>query len=114
MAVGVAAAMTDLPRRADAGRPALRGGPAPRGRRPGPAAVIWGSVALFAVLFALFTYQLSAPSGPRQQVLVRKLVKRRVVTTVVPTPGASTVTAGPAVSSTESAAGATPVTTSAS
>jgi heme/copper-type cytochrome/quinol oxidase subunit 3 len=85
-----------------------------RPRRPGPAVVIWGSIALFAVLFALFTYQLSAPAQAPQQVLVRKLVKRRVVTTVVPTPGASTVTAGPAVSSTQSTSGATPVTTGAS
>ncbi|HET6569863.1 MAG TPA: hypothetical protein VFG58_00030 [Solirubrobacterales bacterium] len=83
-------------------------------RRPGPAAVIWGSVALFAVLFALFTYQLSAPAQPRQHVLVRKVVKRRVVTTVVPTPGESTVTSGPAVSSTQSTTGAAPVATSAS
>lgn len=83
-------------------------------RRPGPAAVIWGSVALFAVLFALFTYQLSAPAQPRQDVLVRKVIKRRVVTTIVPTPGESTVTAGPAVSSTQSTTGAAPVATSAS
>ena len=87
---------------------------AARARRPGPAAVIWGSVALFAVLFALFTYQLSAPTQPRRHVLVRKVIKRRVVTTVVPTPGESTVTAGPAVSSTQSTAGAAPVATSAS
>ncbi len=87
---------------------------APRARRPGPATVIWGSVALFAVLFALFTYQLSTPAQPRQDVLVRKVIKRRVVTTVVPTPGESTVTAGPAVSSTQSSAGAAPVTTAAS
>ncbi len=84
-----------------------------RPRRPGPAAVIWGSVALFGVLFALFTYQLSVPSQPQQQVLVRKLVKRRIVTTVVPTPGETAVTAGP-VSSTQSTAGAAPVTTGAS
>jgi len=76
--------------------------------------VVWGSIALFAVLFALFTYQLSAPSQPRQHVLVRKVVKRRVVTTVVPTPGESTVTSGPAVSSTQSTTGAAPVATSAS
>ncbi len=86
-----------------------------RPRRPGPALVIWGSIALFAILFALFTYQLSAPAEPTQQVLVRKVVKRRIVTTVVPTPGASTVTAGPAVSSTQSISGAAaPVTTGAS
>lgn len=82
-------------------------------RRPGPAGVIWASVALFAVLFALLTYQLSAPDGSRPETLVRKVVKRRVVTTVVPTPGASTVTTGP-VSSSESASGVAPVTTSAS
>ena len=85
-----------------------------RSRRPGPAAVIWGSIALFAVLFALFTYQLSTPSQPSQHVLVRKVVKRRVVTTVVPTPGESTVTSGPAVSTTQSTATAAPVATSAS
>jgi hypothetical protein len=86
-----------------------------RPRRPGPAVVIWGSIALFAALFALFTYQLSAPAGPSQQVLVRKVIKRRIVTRVVPTPGASSVTAGPAVSSTQSTSGAVaPVTTGAS
>jgi len=88
--------------------------PGGRTRRPGPATVIWGSIALFAVLFALFTYQLSAPGQPRQQVLVRKVVKRRVVTTVAPTPGESTVTSGPVVSATQPAAAAAPVTTSAS
>jgi hypothetical protein len=91
-------------------RPANR----PRARRPGPGVVIWGSIALFSILFALFTYQLSVPAQSRQHVLVRKVVKRRVVTTVVPTAGESTVTAGSAVSSTQSTAGAAPVTTSAS
>lgn len=86
-------------------------------RRPGPAAVIWGSLALFCVLFALLTYQLSANLGatataPRPT-LVRKVVKRRVVTTVVPTPGRSTVTAGP-VSTSETGAEAAPITTAAS
>jgi hypothetical protein len=75
--------------------------------------VIWGSIALFAALFALFTYQLSAPSPPAQRVLVRKVVKRRVVTTFVPTPGAATVTAGPVVSS-QSSSRVAPVTTGAS
>jgi hypothetical protein len=97
--------MTEVPSQPGAGG---------RSRRPGPAAVVWGSVALFAVLFALFTYQLGAPSQPRPHVLVRKVVKRRVVTTVVPTPGESTVTSGPAVSSTQSTAAAAPVATSAS
>jgi hypothetical protein len=76
--------------------------------------VIWGSVALFAVLFAMLTYQLSAPAAPSQpQALVRKVIKRRVVTTIVPTPGESTVSSGPVTSSGYSAAAA-PVTTSAS
>lgn len=101
-------------------RPASRGGPAPRSRRPGPAAVLWGSVALFAALFAFLTYQLSTGKGlslggatASRPVLVRKVVKRRVVTTIVPTPGRSTVTSGP-VSSSYSSSGAAPVTTSAS
>ena len=55
----------------------------PRTRRPGPALVIWSSVALFAVLFALLTYQLaSSQPPPPRPVLVRQVVKRRVVTTV--------------------------------
>jgi hypothetical protein len=83
-------------------------------RRPGPAVVIWGSIALFAVLFAVFTYQLSAPAAPARQVLVRKVVKRRIVTTVVPTPGVSTVTASGPVVSSQSTSGAAPVTTGAS
>lgn len=87
-------------------------------RRPGPAAVIWSSIAVFAVLFALLTYQLSANltagTAPRPT-LVRKVVKRKVVTTVVPTPGRSTVTAGPATTSESGAAAeAVPVTTGAS
>ena len=89
-----------------------------RPRRPSFAPVFWGSVALFAVLFALLTYQLSAASAPAPQpVLVRKVIKRRVVTTVVPTPGAASVSSGPVLTSSapvESSAGAAPVTTSAS
>ncbi len=89
-----------------------------RTRRPSPALVLWGSVALFAVLFAVLTYKLSAASAPApQQVLVRKVIKRRVVTTFVPAPGASTVTSGPVTTSSASAvsaSGAAPVTTSAS
>jgi len=87
-------------------------------RRPGPAAVVWSSIALFAVLFALLTYQLSsnlgATSAPPRPTLVRKVVKRKVVTTVVPTPGRSTVVAGPATTSESAAAEAAPVTTGAS
>jgi hypothetical protein len=88
-------------------------------RRPGPAAVVWSSIALFAVLFALLTYQLSTSLGagtasPRPT-LVRKVVKRKVVTTLVPTPGRSTVSAGPATTSESGAAlEAAPITTGAS
>ncbi len=86
-------------------------------RRPGPGAVLWGSLALFAVLFALLTYQLSAAptsgsttgSGP---VAVRKVIKRKVITTIVPTPGKNQVVSSPATSTVEAAP--EPVTTSAS
>ncbi len=92
-----------------------------RTRRPGPAAVLWGSVALFAVLFTLLTYQLSASAGPSlsgstaaaRPVQVRRVIKRRVVTTIVPTPGANTITSGP-VTSSVAASGTVPVTTGAS
>jgi hypothetical protein len=89
-------------------------------RRPSPAAVLWGSVALFAVLFALLTYQLSSGSDPSltgatatsAPIQVRKVIKRRIVTTIVPTPGVNSVSAGPASSSETGAS--EPVTTSAS
>jgi hypothetical protein len=84
--------------------------------RPGYAPVFWGAVALFTVLFALLTYQLSSstPAAPRP-VLVRKVVKKRVVTTVVPTPGATSVSSGPVVTAApEYAAEAAPVSTGAS
>lgn len=58
-----------------------------RQRRPPASAVFWGSIALFAVLFALLTYRLEAETAAKQQaaraVHVRKVIKRRVVTTVV-------------------------------
>lgn len=65
-----------------------------RRRRPSPRAVVVGSLALFATLLALLAYQLAidptfgatAASGRGQ---VRKVIERRVVTTVVPTPGES-------------------------
>ncbi len=70
-----------------------------RPHRPSSALVAWGSVALFAVLFALLTYQLSAsqPAPPRP-VVVRKVLKRHVVTTIVPTPGRNSVSSSGAVS----------------
>lgn len=90
-------------------------------RKPGPAAVVWGSIALFAVLFALITHQLSAglaaSSTATRPTLARTVVKRKVVTTVVPSPGRSTVTAEPAVTATptsEAAAEPAPIVTGAS
>jgi len=85
-----------------------------KARRPGPALVVWGSVALFAVLFALLTYQLSAsqPPAPRPE-LVRKVVKRRVVTTFVPSPGRNSVSASGSVAA-EASPAYEPVTTGAS
>jgi len=84
-------------------------------RRPSPALVLWGSIALFAVLFALLTYQLSAsrPAPPRP-VVVRKVLKRRVVTTIVPTPGRNSVSTSAAAVSGEASSAYAPVTTSAS
>jgi hypothetical protein len=80
--------------------------------------VFWAAVLLFAVLFAFLTYQFSIGKDPSlsgatasRPVQVRKLIKRRVVTTIVPTPGANTVTSGPATSSSYSSGA---VTTSAS
>ena len=83
-----------------------RAGPNKRGRagRPSLAPVIWGSVSLFAVLFAFLTYQLTAGRDPSlsaaggastRPVVLRKVVKRRVVTTIVPTPGSTSVSSGP-------------------
>jgi hypothetical protein len=86
-----------------------------RPRRPGATPVVWASTLLFAALFALLTYNLSvagsASQGASRPPLVRKVIKRRIITTIVPTPGANSVTAGPAsYSSSESA----PVSTGAS
>jgi len=94
-----------------------------RPRRPSFAPVFWGSLCLFAVLFALLAYQLGSGSDPSlggaasRPILVRKIVKRRIVTTVVPSPGASTVSGGPVTTSSApvvSSAAPAPVTTSAS
>jgi len=95
--------------------------------RPSFAPVFWGSVALFAVLFALLVGQLSSGNDPSlgasasgtasRPVLVRKIVKRRIVTTIVPTPGTASVSSGPVTTSSApvvSSSGAAPVTTSAS
>jgi hypothetical protein len=86
-----------------------------RTRRPGPSLVVWSSIALFAVLFALLTYQLGASQPPPPKpVLVRKLLKRRVVTTYLPTPGRNSVSASGATGGEVSSGGYAPVTTGAS
>jgi hypothetical protein len=89
--------------------------PARKSRRPGPALVVWSSIALFGVLFALLTYQLSAsqPAPPRP-VVVRKVLKRRVVTTYVPTPGRNSVSSSGALATERSSPSYAPVTTGAS
>jgi len=89
-----------------------------RPSRPGSAPVLWGALALFTVLFALLTYQLagSTPPAPRP-VLMRKVIRKRVVTTVVPAPGATGVSGAPVVTSSApevASSGAAPVTTGAS
>ncbi len=87
-------------------------------RRPGAAPVFWATALTFAALFAFLTYQLSIGKDPSlsatasRPVEVRKVIKRRVVTTIVPSPGANTVTSSPATSSSYSSAAA--VTTGAS
>jgi hypothetical protein len=72
--------------------------------KPSGAVVFWASAALFAVLFALLTFQLSSTTtgttAAAPPVQVRKVVKRRIVTTVVPSPGVTQVSSGPATAST--------------
>lgn len=99
---------------ATAKRPAKR---APSGRRrPSSARVYWVSVLLFAALFSLLTYSFASeqktPTAPVVQ--VRKVIKRRVITTIVPTPGQNSVSAGPVTSSGSYSPGTEPVVTSAS
>jgi hypothetical protein len=93
--------------------------PRPAPAKPGGSIVFWASLALFGVLFALLTYQLSkagaagggaVASGPVPQ---RKVIERRVVTTVIPSPGVDRVTRGPTTTSGGEIA-AEPVTTATS
>jgi len=85
--------------------------------RPRAARVFWGSILLFAALFALLVYRFSAEQKATQPtaqaVQVRKVIKRRVVTTIVPSPGRNSVSSGPIGRSSYSA-GAEPVVTNAS
>jgi hypothetical protein len=87
--------------------------------KPGGAAVFWASLALFGVLFALLTYQLSKAGAAgggavaTAPVQLRKVVKRRIVTTVIPSPGVDRVTTGPTTTSGGEIA-AEPITTSTS
>lgn len=90
-------------------------GRAPARRRPGAGPVLWGSVVLFAVMFALLTSRLTAeqPQPPRP-VVVRNVLKRRVVTTYVPTAGKSSVSTSGGTLTSAPSTGYAPVTTSAS
>lgn len=97
-----------------------RSRPSRSARKPGGAIVFWASAALFAALFALLALQLSrastagtiAPPGPVQ---VRKVIKRRIVTTVAPGPGVERVVSGPtAGSASATEVPVEPITTSAS
>ena len=61
-------------------------------RRPGAAPVFWTSMALFCVLLGLLTYRFSigqdpsgvGPAAAPAKAPARKVIVRRVVTTVVP------------------------------
>ncbi|HEU5252255.1 MAG TPA: hypothetical protein VFU16_02885 [Solirubrobacterales bacterium] len=83
--------------------------------RPSASVVFWASIILFAALFALLTFRISAEqqASSAKAVQVRKVIKRRVVTTIVPSPGGTSVSSGPVSSSTYSS-GAEPVVTSSS
>lgn len=85
-------------------------------RRSRSARVYWASVLLFAALLALLTYRMAEEASPTRTaraVQVRKVIKRRVVTTIVPSPGGTTLSSGP-VSSSSFSSGAEPIVTSAS
>lgn len=84
--------------------------------------MIWSTISLFAVTFAFLTYQLSSgrdsslsgAAAASRPVLVRQVVKRRVITTIVPTPGRSSVSSSGSVAGSLSSSGYAPVTTGAS
>ena len=75
--------------------------PSRAGRRPGAAPAFWTSMVLFCVLLALLTYRFSIgrdPSGvapaaePTQA--PRKVIVKRVVTTVVPAGAGAAASSG--------------------
>jgi len=87
-----------------------------RAKRPPARLVLWASILLLAALFALLTYRFAAErsaGSTAQTVQVRKVIKRRVVTTIVPSPGQTSISSSPAASSSYSS-GTEPVLTSAS
>lgn len=96
----------------------------PANRRPGSAPVFWISVLLFCVLLGLLTHRLASASGSAEGAVAeppRKVIVRRVVTTIVPAGSAAAAGAGaPAASAPVETAPAqapvesVPVTTSAS
>jgi hypothetical protein len=78
-------------------------------------------MALFGATFAFLVYQLSGGRDPSlgaavapRPVLVRQVVKRRVITTIIPTPGRSSVSSSGSVAGSFSSPGYAPVTTGAS
>ncbi len=88
-----------------------------RSKRPSASPVLWGSILLFAALFALLAFRFSAeqPVGhaSARSLQTRKVIKRRVVTTIVPGPGPSSVSSSSSRSS-YSPAAAEPLVTSSS
>jgi len=86
---------------------------AARSRRPRASLVFWASILLFALLVYRFSLEQQATQPTAQTVQVRKVIKRRVVTTIVPSPGQNSVSSSP-VSSSSYSSGAVPVTTGAS
>ncbi len=117
------------PEGATASPVAPAGARATSNRRPGPGMVISGAFALFAVTFGFLTYQLrsgndpsigaQALAGKPRPELVRKVIKHRIITRVVPTAGASgtsvSTNAAPVTASVAAGSSApAPVTTGAS
>ena len=74
----------------------------PANRRPGSAPVFWISIALFCLLLGLVTHRLAGESGSAEGTAAepsRKVIVRRVVTTIVPARQAATGEASPPAAS---------------